>query len=132
MSEDVEGELWALRPTADAAEVWTENGRLVAQFVDREIAEEAIEDHNIGVEMDRPPTPEEAKSSADRQTERLAEWRKFDPTGAYAADRLIECTARLCRLLALKAPRIIVVHSIEMICERAETLKAMYPPEIDQ
>lgn len=52
-------ELWAL---GSDNQVFTENGRLVARFITTSDAQEVIDDHNLGVEMDRPPEPEEVKS----------------------------------------------------------------------
>lgn len=121
-------ELWAVRPARSGAEVWTENGRHVATFTCREVADEVVEDHNIGVEMERPEPPEVVRSAEERQAARLAEWRVYDPSAARLLTSLAEASQRLQRLLSLKAPNCIIVGSIDTICDRAATLRALYPP----
>lgn len=121
-----EGEMWALRLTECAAEVWTENGKLVAHFVSQDVAEEVIDDHNIGVEMDRPEPPEVVRSRAQEKAARIAEWRVQDPYGADLTNLIVTAGARLSNLLSLKAPRAIIVQSIDTICERTERLRGLY------
>jgi hypothetical protein len=125
----VTDELWALRPTATTVEVWTENGRHVATFMRREEAEEVVEDHNIEVEMNEPEPPEVVKTREEQIAARVQEWRAVDPSGARLLDLIITASARLQRLLSLRAPRIIIVQGIETICQRAEALKGLYPDQ---
>lgn len=128
MTAEPDLEFWAVRATADTAEIWTENGKLVAQFIDRVVADKVVESHNFEAEMERPEPPEVVKDHDQKQRERLAEWRKHDPTGARGVELIISASERLGRLLALNAPNIIIVDAIKVICDRAETLKALYPP----
>lgn len=134
MAEEVKhtaDEMWALRVTADAAEVWTENGRLVAQFRRREDAEEVIDDHNLEVEFNEPDPPEVQKSNEQKQAERLAHYRQADPKGTQLIALTIEGLQRLERLLSLSAPRIIVSEQIKTVRMRVDTLDGLFPYEED-
>ena len=123
------GELWALRMTAAAAEVWTENGRQVAMFRRREDAEAVIEDHNFEVEMDRPEPPEVQRSQEEERARRLAYYRRADPQGSRLIAMTIEGLRRLERLCSLSAPPIILAGQVKTLRERIDALGALFPTE---
>lgn len=125
-------ELWAVRITTDAAEVWTENGRQVAQFVDAAVASEVVDNHNMEVELSEPDAPAVIRSQKELLAERIAMYRKSEPDGARLLSRIQEQAARALKLLALKAPEVIIADSAETLENSVAIFRALHRGSLGQ
>lgn len=121
--------LWSV---ASGLRVVDEDGALVAAVVDAAIASEIVEDHNMGVEIERDDTPEIRKSRAQQNAERVAAWRAENPDGARPVRVLSENVARMARLLSLKAPPIILGECAKRTVDLANSLAALFPVTLDE
>jgi hypothetical protein len=125
-------ELWALRITADAAEVWTENGSIVAQFKRTEDAQETIDNHNWEIELNAPEAPAAVKSAEEKMAASIAYYRQNEPDGARLLSMIQEGAARTLKLLALQAPEIIIAESCRTLEKRIATFGALHPGTMEE
>ena len=127
MSENV-GELWAL---GSNGHVYTENGRLVARFMSEDEAKQAIDDHNLDVELNAPDPPEVVKSREEKRAERLREWREIDPEGNRLHELVISAIQRSMHFLSICAPEFLIAQQIDQAAERIKILQELHPVKED-
>ena len=120
--------LWVLAPPG---RVLTEDGALVATFMDDAVAAEIIDAHNFEIELDADDTPEIRKTREQEIAARVDAWKREDPDGARPVRVLSEAVARMARLLSLKAPPIILGENARRIADLGAALAALFPDTID-
>lgn len=116
-------EYWALR----GAEIWTENGRLIATYINETDAKTAVDDHNMEIELNEPEPPEVQKTQEQDIADRIAMYRREEPEGARLLSQISEGAARTLRLLSLKAPEIVIADAAESRETRIAVFRALHP-----
>ena len=119
--------LWVLAPPG---RVLTEDGALVAIFMDDAVAAEIIDAHNFEIELDADDTPEIRKTREQEIAARVDAWKREDPDGARPVQMLSENVARMARLLSLKAPAIILAGQAQRIADLGASLCELFPEPI--
>lgn len=110
-------EYWALR----GSEIWTENGRLIATYINETDAKTAVDDHNMEIELNEPEPPEVRKTQEQDIADRIAMYRREEPEGARLLGQISEGAARTLRLLSL------IADAAESLETKIAVFRALHP-----